>query len=1086
MVKRHLGLCRIAVAALLCAACGLGAVEVKELELISESTFKPVVMHGRVSAAYGWAMRDKARLKAGSWKNGKYLSGEGLFDLEVKDGTMTVKFAEKLHPAYEKNGVEFANVIHGTMLKGKFRVRARVKVEKGKLTIGKVTVKNSPEWQELDFTSTQVVNGFKYQVVPGGGFSISHFSVCPEYEKLGGEINLPDGGKLTKLLLPKDADQPTRWFVALWQNWLWRLTGKALPVEVVETVKPTPGALAVVKGEVPRGGWRIKVDKAGVVFTYEENIVFWPAMADYLRELGHTIYSHRLPVKIEADPEFTLKAVDKTVSPKFHYFACGHYPAGLVDPKVLRTRNLADYYHMPKDMDSHNVNIVMPTEMYHKEHPEYYAMNSKGERPVENYIIQQSPCFSNKDAFEISARNFVEYIMGMPERPYSLFGMGDAQNSCQCEECLKINGGELHNYSRLEMMFKNRVARELREKRPGTRVIASAYADTMAPPLDVKPEPNIVATYCVTYQRLPCTLHHDCELNRAGLEEIKTWSKYIGRDKLGPMTYRDMRPLYAVERLRKLNEYMSEGIFSWIWMGFSPAIPFVVSRWNLGENDVEALMEEFNDHYYGKAGKYVTQVNHVIEEYARNYKHTPEELRRYKQKLRLHVGIRCGDPNSQPALDRATLDKLYALFDKGLAEIGDSDKLARQNTLEEKAFYILEDLLRYRLVSCRTDEELAKYAARVAELVRIAREVPNLQEELLRLRKNEDMFTLFTGITIKPSKKAWCFTPEVEEFLKDPVKAMTDAPELVPGGLRFSPRVMKGGSGPQKYSWQCPPRVKNSINRPSSGRSEISIGFKLDRDIPHSTVLVLTGLDDDKPGATRFAVEVNDTRVFEGPNTFPEHDWGSMSIRIPGGLLKKDLNVIKLVNTVPEDSSYRFAADYTWGWVSFSGAAWLDPTGGFRTYLKGGKAHGGWYQAEGSPHKPLGKVEVKDGKVYIAGGDAKQTGVFFFRRHRFPKIAASPWRTVEVKVTAAGEGELTLDFEAYGQKRIIGRKAMCKTFKLGSEQQTFSCTFKIPKEAIAIVPEVVVNGKGKAVLSAFEMDLKTMREDNPASKKDGK
>ena len=1070
MLKRHLGSYRIAVAALLCAACGLGAVEVKELELISESTFKPVVMHGRVSAAYGWAMRDKARLRAGSWKNGKYLSGEGLFDLEVKDGTMTVKFAEKLHPAYEKNGVEFANVIHGTMLKGKFRVRARVKVEKGKFTIGKVTVKNRPEWQELDFTSAQVVNGFKYQVVPGGGFSISHFSVCPEYEKLGGEINLPDGGKLTKLLLPKDADQPTRWFVALWQNYLWRLTGKALPVEVVETVKPTPGALAVVKGEVPRGGWRIKVDKSGVVFTYEENIVFWPAMADYLRELGHTIYSHRLPVKIEADPEFTLKAVDKTVSPKFHYFACGHYPAGLVDPKVLRTRNLADYYHMPKDMDSHNVNIVMPTEMYHKEHPEYYAMNSKGERPVENYIIQQSPCFSNKDAFEISAKNFVEYIMGMPERPYSLFGMGDAQNSCQCEECLKINGGQLHNYSRLEMMFKNRVARELRAKRPGTRVIASAYADTMAPPLDVKPEPNIVATYCVTYQRLPCTLHHDCELNRDGLEEIRTWSKYIGRDKLGPMTYRDMRPLYAVERLKMLTEDMAEGIFSWIWMGFSPAIPFVITRWNLGDDNVEALIEEFNDHYYGKAGKYVTEADRVIEEYAKNYKHTPEELKRYRQKLRLHVGIRCADPYSHPALDRATLDKLYVIFDRGIAEIGDSDRIARHNTLQEKSFYILEDLLRYRIGSCKNDDELAKYAARVAELVRIAREVPNVREQLLPLRDNAEMFTLFTGIAIKPSKKAWCFAPEVEAFLKDPFKAMSDAPEHVPGGLRFSPRMMKGGSGAHKYGWQCPPRVMNSINRVSSGRGEITISFKLDRDVPECSFLVLTGLDDDKPGATRFAVEVNDERVFEGPNTFPEHDWGGMNIQIPGGLLKKGTNIIRIVNTVPEDKEYQFAADYTWGWVAFSGAAWLDPNGGFKTFLKGVKnVHGGWYQAEGSPHKPLGKIEVKDGKLYIHGGDARQTGVFFFRRHRFPKLAASPYRKAAVRVTAAGEGVLTVDFEVYGKKRIIGRKAMNRSFRLSAEPQTFSAEFDVPPNAVGIIPEIVVDGKGKAVVSGFEM-----------------
>ena len=224
----------------------LAAVEVAELNLIRESTFEPVVMHGRTSAAYGWAMRDKARQKAGSWNKGKYLSGEGLFELKVENGTMTLAFPEQLHPAYKKHGVEFVNVIHGTMLKGKFRVRARVKVEKGKFSIAGKTVENRPEWQEIDFVSPRVVTGFKYQPVPGGGFSISRFSVCPEYEKVGGEINLPDGGKLTKLLLAKDAKQPERWCVALWQNYLWQLTGVALPVEVVDEVRPTPGAFAAV------------------------------------------------------------------------------------------------------------------------------------------------------------------------------------------------------------------------------------------------------------------------------------------------------------------------------------------------------------------------------------------------------------------------------------------------------------------------------------------------------------------------------------------------------------------------------------------------------------------------------------------------------------------------------------------------------------------------------------------------------------------------------------------------------------------------------------------------------------------------
>ena len=79
-----------------------------------------------------------------------------------------------------------------------------------------------------------------------------------------------------------------------------------------------------------------------------------------------------------------------------------------------------------------------------------------------------------------------------------------------------------------------------------------------------------------------------------------------------------------------------------------------------------------------------------------------------------------------------------------------------------------------------------------------------------------------------------------------------------------------------------------------------------------------------------------------------------------------------------------------------------------------------------------------------------------------------------MKVTASGEGELTLDFEAYARKRILGRKVMGKTFKLSAEPRTFSQTFKVPAEAISLVPEIVVNGTGKAVVTAFEMDLEQL------------
>ena len=287
-MKKRLTELGVLVAAL--AAARLAAVEVKELNLLDGSKFDPVEMHGRTTAAFGWAMSDEPRRKA-CGLHSQYLSGEGLFDIEVKDGILTLKYPEKLHSIYKKGGeVKFGNIRpYFGFEGGKYHVRARVKVERGKFVFsdGHV-VKPSPEWQDIDYVSSRKVSGFSYHPVANGGFSITDFTVCPEYPELGGEIKLPDGGKLTKILLPKDAGHMMRFGIAAWQHWLHKLTGVALPIEVVDKVEPTKGALAVVMGETAPGGWQLKVDKDGIVATCGEDAVFIPALFDYLRDLGYT------------------------------------------------------------------------------------------------------------------------------------------------------------------------------------------------------------------------------------------------------------------------------------------------------------------------------------------------------------------------------------------------------------------------------------------------------------------------------------------------------------------------------------------------------------------------------------------------------------------------------------------------------------------------------------------------------------------------------------------------------------------------------------------------------------------------------
>ena len=1075
-LRHSLTVRRICTSALALTALRLAAIEVPELNLAIDSKFKPVEMHGRTTAAFGWEMRDNPRLKA-SGLFGNYLSGEGLFDLKVEDGVMTLIFPEKLHNVYKKGDIEFDYTRSRTGFgNGKFRIRAKVKVERGRFAFSDGTVvKNSPEWQNIDYIGDRRISGFTYKPAPGGGFSITDLSVCPEFDRIGGEINLPDGGKLTKLLLPRNAGQMMRWCVALWQNWLWRLTGKALPVEVVDEVKPTPGALAVLTGETAPGGWRLTVDKNGIVVVCGEEATYVPAVLDYMRELGYSHYSHKIPVNVEPDPERVLKKIDKTVAPHYRYFVYGIDTIGNNERIVTYTRNTVDYFHLAKAKMDHILNVALPSEMYYKDHPEYFAMDNRGKRVVASYVYRTSPCFANKDAFEICANNVVKYALNQPKRPHLLFYIGDGGYSCRCDECAKVNRGVKGNYSQMMMLFYNRLAREMRKKSPGVRVAFGAYAEAQEPPVEIKPEPNVYCTYAVTHKRgFPCTLHQTCELNTFGWREVAAWSKYIGREKLGPMTYRDMRPLHAVERLKLMNKYMSYEIFSWIWMGFSPAIPFVVTRWNYGENDAVALLREFDAHYYGAAGKYVTEMNLMIEDFARNYKHTPEEIERAKNPgAELHVGIRVGVFTQHSALDRAMFDRIYDLLDRGAAALGTdaANRKFLENTWQEKAFYLFEDLNRYRLNSCKNEKDLAKYALRVAELVRIAREVPGVRKKLIPMHTTQEVFTSFTGIAIESKGKEWCFTPEVDAFMADPVKALAFTPERIPGGLRFPPRLMRGGIGTSNYRYMCPPRVANFVRRASSGQHEIAVNFKLDRAVKHDCMLAMEGMDDDRKGTGRFAVEVNGQRVFEGPNTFPENNWGRMAVTIPGGTLKAGMNVIKLVNTTPEEeNTYNVTADYTWGWTGFSDLALLDPNGGFEALLEGGKRTG-WNQARQKFNQPLGKVEVKDGKLHIKGGSAECTGTAFFLHHKFPKLATAPYKRIRICVTAAGKGKLSLGVWPYGAKGYMGRQRSTRTFDLTPEQRTIECTIKLPKGVQKVVPEIMVDGDGEAVVGSYRIEF---------------
>ena len=747
----------------------LGIAAEPEINLLREGTFKPVMMHGRPSAAHGWWLIDRARIDHQK-RTEKYLSGEDCFSLDFKDDVMTVSFPDPLNPAYVNQRMEFRSSVSQPVPPApQYFASGRVKFDKGKIVLGNGnTLLPQADWQSFAQNTPRPFEKFTIRPEPGASFSVADFKNLAVYPQIGGEINLPGGGKLTRLLLPNNASYLMRWSIALWRGWLWKITGVALPIEEVIEVSRTPGAFAAVQGKTAPGGWHLKVDKSGIVLTYGEELMIAPTLFDFLRGLGYAFYARDCVVELQSDPQRVLPLTDKQVTPRFRYLCAQCVAAAYMSGALYRynvyDNNTVDWFHLPMRDWDHIMNLAMPQEMFHKSHPEYYMMDKSGKRVIQDNPHRINPCLSNSDAMRILAGNLIAFTLNQAPHPDMAFQLGDNSGHCLCPKCVKLNHGT-DSYSDLMMMFLNKVAAGIAKERPDTKVPYSPYASWHRPPLSVKPGKNVSCLYALTHYVIPCTVHVDCELNRAGYSELAQWSGLVGgRDNVGIMTYRDLRPLHHLAQMEYLTEYAGRELYIFYWKGYSPAIPFVTARWNLGE-DPNKLVEEFNVHYYGKGGKFITEIEHLVEAFAVAYQHTPEELRSAGSN---HICIWGEDLKSRTVLDRATLDKIYALFDRALAAVGDTDKTARRHILLEKAFYLREDLNKYRRYTCANEAELAGFVKRLVDFIKIARGVPKLQANVLRSVSGRAFVSAVAGLEVPDTGKAWPFEPALEKIIGDP------------------------------------------------------------------------------------------------------------------------------------------------------------------------------------------------------------------------------------------------------------------------------------------------------------------------------
>ena len=1087
-----------------CAAVSTLCAADTEVNMLRFDRIEPVMIHGKLTGIRGCMMNDLARTR---WigKHRKYIPGEECFKLDVKDGVATISFPDPLPAPYVENPGEMIHFYVGFNVlppAESYRATGRVRFNKGKIRLlNGGDLAPSDEWQNFDFTCP----GFFILITPEAGAEISFadLKLVPVYPEIGGEIALPNGGKLTKLLLPENADIVTRWGVAMWRGWLWKLTGVALPIETVKSVEPTTGAFAAVVDPELSRGWDLKVNSSGITLKCSESDDLGPALFDYMRvALG---YAHYAPdcVKMPTLPVAELPAVERSVYPRYNAMLHS-LPHSIMSGGKLRElrymENDVDYYHMYNGNWIHFLNITMPREDYFGTHPEYFMMDAEGKRVASHEPVFIHQCFSNEDARKVMLEGLTDFVKAHPFLSRICLEPGDNSLFCLCPKCIAFNGTKQTN-SELLMDFSNAAAAELKKIDPKIKFFRGAYLNRCYPPKKVKPADNIHVFLCLTEHVLPCLLHADCERNRVGIKMVEEWNQALGGDasRLGFQTYDDARPLGMVRMAEYLNRFGSGDFYMYQWHYTPAAVNFVMPRWNLGE-DADKLMEEFDLYYYGKAGGAMHEITLFIDDYARNYEHKDKEGK--------CVVVFCGHQlHTRSALDRAAFDQLYKLFDKAIAAAGD-DKVVRARIFEEKKCVLAEDFIKYGPSSCGTEAELDAFVKRLVDFITMAREAPQKFERVSADQNTRSFLQANTGLNIPDTGKFWANEPFIDEFLADPKSYFASA-DSIPGGWYFKPLAMRGAEAPALYGYECPPRYCVALRRPVGGgapvdayapagaktevdRSKVTITMNLKYAPAAPSYFFIEGQDDDKPGVSKMSVTVNGKSVFAGLNRFPEKLWGRMVITIPAGVLVKGKNTIVIANITPDKParSARFsdpeeaAKDPQWGWIALSEAYWLDPNSEFAHYLKGDFTTP-WGFTDGNQRSNPG-VGISGGKAIITEGER---GPAYYCGHMYPKLAIEPGGRVRITVRASGSGNLRMGLWNYlAHNGKIGApqykqsgyssdgcnllpRSVSPVFKLTAAPNTFSCVLIPAKHTGLVVPRVFTDKGARAEITDVRIEL---------------
>lgn len=417
-----------------------------------------------------------------------------------------------------------------------------------------------------------------------------------------------------RIVLPSAPSESERQAADVLQHYLLEISGAALPVisadqdtsryEIVLGQNERLDQLAVnidfdALGE---DGFAIKTDSLRLIIAGNNKATLFGVYSLLEKYLGCRMYSPQVKI-IPKRSRIALGPIDDREVPSIG-FRTTHY-------RVTWDAEYIDWHKLDHDENGnrtdwgmwvHTFNALVPPEIYFEEHPEYFAM-VRGKR------IPTQLCLTNPDVLQITIQNLRKKIAENPQAKYWSVSQNDNREYCTCEHCKAIDDRE-GSPSGSIISFVNQVADQF----PDKMISTLAYEYGRRAPKTLVPRDNVNIMLCsieinrdkpITSDPTSADFARDVREWGKIAKDIIVWDYVIQFNHL-------ISPFPNLHVLQPNIQFFADnGVSAMFEQGnrevggeFAELRAYLISKllWNPNEN-VDSLMNDFLDGYYGAAGK---------------------------------------------------------------------------------------------------------------------------------------------------------------------------------------------------------------------------------------------------------------------------------------------------------------------------------------------------------------------------------------------------------------------------------------------------------------------------------------------------